>query len=81
MRMPSASFCHRSTILLSSSSAALEYMEKKGPELSPKLDSPRDGGLGVGWGSSAIGEVKVRIGFEKWMTHLLFPPRCPPVDL
>jgi hypothetical protein len=42
-RMPSASFCQRSTILLSSSSAALEYMEKSGPELSPKLDSPPDG--------------------------------------
>ena len=38
MSMPSASFCQRSTILLSSSSAALEYMEKRGPELSPKLD-------------------------------------------
>jgi hypothetical protein len=32
-RIPSASFCQRSTILLSSSSAALEYMEKSGPEL------------------------------------------------
>jgi hypothetical protein len=41
-RMPSASFCQRSTNLLSSSSAALEYMEKSGPELSPKLDSPPD---------------------------------------
>ena len=39
MRIPSASFCQRSIILLSSS-AALEYMKKKGPELSPKLDSP-----------------------------------------
>ena len=44
-RMPSASFCQRSTILLSSSSAALEYMEKRGPELSPKLDSPCRGWL------------------------------------
>ena len=40
MRMPSASFFQRPTILLSSSSATLEYMEKRGPELSPKLDSP-----------------------------------------
>src|SRR6267154_6699229 len=43
MISPSASFCQRSTILLSSSSAALEYMEKRGPEPSPKLDSPCDG--------------------------------------
>jgi hypothetical protein len=28
--------------LLSSSSAALEYIEKKGPELSPNLDSSND---------------------------------------
>ena len=39
IRIPSASFCQRSTILLSSSSAALEYMEKSGPELSAKLES------------------------------------------
>ena len=32
----SASFCQRFTVLLSFSSAALEYMEKNGPELSPK---------------------------------------------
>jgi hypothetical protein len=38
MRMPSASFFQRSAFLLSSSSAVLEYMEKSGPELSPKLD-------------------------------------------
>ena len=37
MRMPSASFFQRSAFLLSSSSAVLEYMEKRGPELSPKL--------------------------------------------
>jgi hypothetical protein len=43
MRIPSASFCQRSTILLSSSSAALEYMEKSVPELSPKVDVPPDG--------------------------------------
>ena len=58
MRMPSASFCQRSTILLSSSSAALEYMEKRGPELSPKLDFPCNGWSDVvtGWSgrSSAI---------------------------
>jgi hypothetical protein len=57
MRMPSASFCQRSTILLSSSSAALEYMEKSGPELSPKLDSSCDGWLDVAtrlWWSSII---------------------------
>ena len=53
-RMPSASFCQRSTILLSSSSAALEYMEKSGPELSPKLDSPCNG-----W-------VEVVIGWSRW---------------
>jgi hypothetical protein len=46
MRIPSASFCQRSAILLSSSSAALEYMEKRGPELSPKLGSPCDGSEG-----------------------------------
>ena len=39
MRIPSASFCQLLTIWLSSSSAALEYMEKNGPELSPKLGS------------------------------------------
>ena len=42
IRMPSASFCQRSAIFLSSSSAALEYMEKSGPELSPKFDPPCD---------------------------------------
>ena len=47
-RMPSASFCQRSTILLSSSAAALEYMEKSGPELSPKLDSPFNGSFDIG---------------------------------
>ena len=60
MRMPSASFCQRSTILLSSSSAALEYIEKSGPELSPKLDSPCNGRFGVvmvwaRWSSSVNG--------------------------
>ena len=49
MRIPSASFCQRSTILLSSSSAILEYKEKNGAELSPKLDSPCDGGFCVDW--------------------------------
>lgn len=45
MRIASAPFCQRSTILLSSSSesAALRYKEKSGPELSPKLDPPCDG--------------------------------------
>ena len=43
MSIPSASFCQRSTILLSSSSATLEHKEKNGPELSPKQDSPFDG--------------------------------------
>ena len=52
MRIPSASFCQRSTILSSSSFAVLEYMEKNGPELSPKLDSPCDGGFGVDCGLS-----------------------------
>ena len=42
-RMPSASFFQRSAFLLSSSSAVLEYMEKSGPELSPKLDCACDG--------------------------------------
>src|SRR6266481_4201058 len=51
-RMPSASFCHRSTILLSSSSAALEYIAKSGPELSPKLDSPCNGWFVVVVGGS-----------------------------
>jgi hypothetical protein len=39
MRIPSASFRQLLTILLSSSSAALEYMEKNGSELSPELGS------------------------------------------
>ena len=43
MRIPSASFWRHSTILLSSSSAVLEYMKKSGPELKPRLDFPRDG--------------------------------------
>ena len=43
MRMPSASFFQRSALLLSSSSAVLEYMEKRSPELSPKLGSACDG--------------------------------------
>jgi hypothetical protein len=43
MTIPSASFCQRSAISLSSSSAALEYIEKRRPELSPNLDSPCDG--------------------------------------
>ena len=43
MRIASAPFFQRSTILLSSSSAALRYKEKSGPELSPKLDPPCDG--------------------------------------
>jgi hypothetical protein len=47
MRIPSASFCQRSTISLSSSSAALEYMVKRGPELSPKVDSSRNGWFDV----------------------------------
>ena len=38
MGIPSAHFCHRSTISPSSSSAAFKYMEKSGPELSPNLD-------------------------------------------
>lgn len=36
MRIPSASFCQRSVILLSSSSAIFEYMVKRSPELSRK---------------------------------------------
>ena len=40
MRMPSASFVHRSVILSSSSSAIFEYKKKSGPELSPKFDPP-----------------------------------------
>ena len=43
MRMPSASFFQRSAFLLSSSSAVLEYMEKRSPELSPKLGFACDG--------------------------------------
>ena len=40
MRIPSGSFCQcfKCTILLFSSSTALEYTKKNGPELSPKLD-------------------------------------------
>ena len=51
MTIPSASFCQRSTISLSSSFAASEYMEKSGPELSQKLDSPCNCWFGVvkGW--------------------------------
>jgi hypothetical protein len=51
IRIPSASFCQLSTILLSSSSAALEYMEKNGPELSPnpELGSPCDDRFGLGF--------------------------------
>jgi hypothetical protein len=47
MMIPSASFCQCSALLLSSSSAALEYMSKISPELSPRLDSPCSGGFGV----------------------------------
>ena len=56
MRMPSASCCQRSAIFLSSSSAALEYMEKSGPELSPKFGSPcDDSGWDCWlWGRSAV---------------------------
>ena len=39
MRIPLASFCQRSTTSLSSSSAALKYMEKNRPESLPKLDA------------------------------------------
>ena len=39
MRMPLASFCQRSTILSSSASATLEYIEKSFPELSTNRDS------------------------------------------
>ena len=42
MRIPSASFCQRSTILMSASSAALEQM-KSNPELSPEPGVPPDG--------------------------------------
>ena len=63
MRMPSASFVQRSVILLSSSSAIFEYMEKMGHEVSPMLDPPcdgcdggfcADGGMSgwVGWSST-----------------------------
>jgi len=37
--IPSASFCHRSAILVSSSSEIFEYMAKRGHELSTKLGS------------------------------------------
>jgi hypothetical protein len=47
MTIPSASFCQRSAISLSSSFAASEYIEKSGPELSPKLDSPCNGRFDV----------------------------------
>ena len=43
MSIPSASFCQRSTILLSSSSATLDRSSPCAPELSPKQDSPFDG--------------------------------------
>lgn len=46
MRIPSASFCQRSDILLSSSCAISEYIEKMGPELAPNLDCPCSGGDG-----------------------------------
>jgi hypothetical protein len=39
IRIPSASFYQLLNILLSSSSVALEHMEKRGSELSPKLGS------------------------------------------
>ena len=56
MRIPSASFCQRWVILLSSSSAIFEYKEKRGPELSPKFDSPCVGrgcwSCGCSWRSS-----------------------------
>ena len=38
MKIPSASFCQRSTILLSSSSAISRYILKRGPKLSANLD-------------------------------------------
>ena len=41
MRIPSESFCHRSTILLSFSSATFEYMEKRSLELFRKWSPPR----------------------------------------
>ena len=43
MKTPSAYFCQRLTIFLSSFSVALEYKEKSGPELSPKMNSPCGG--------------------------------------
>ena len=55
MRIPSASFCQRSTILLSSSSESFEYMEKRSPELSRKYSPPR--GVGA-WNETERRRVK-----------------------
>jgi hypothetical protein len=74
MRVPSASFCQRSTILVSSSSAALEYMER-GPELSPKLDSPYDGVDCQGQGGHVL-SVEVKMVWVGSIGDILFvfPP-------
>ena len=50
--------CQRSTIFLSSSSAALEYVEKKGPELSAKFDSPCHGWFDIATGPSQRSSVR-----------------------
>jgi hypothetical protein len=47
---------------LSSSSAALEYMEKSGPELSPKLDSPCNGWFVVVAEWSRLSSTKHSLG-------------------
>ena len=65
MRMPSASFCQRSAILASSSSAISRYMLKRGPELSANLD------CSSGWGPPVVdvGEIGDN-KFEGQVTYL-----------
>jgi hypothetical protein len=63
MRIPSASFCQRSVILSSSFSAISEYMMKRGPELSPKLNPPS---------SRCEGRSNAGGGWSRWLSTTCF---------
>ena len=59
MTISLASFCQCSAMFLSTSSAALEYTEKRSPEPSPELDSPCDCGFGGVVGLPSLGSSAI----------------------
>ena len=67
------SFSQRSTIILSSPSVALEYMKKRSTELSPRFDSPCNGGFSGSWdgGGHVYADTELVVKSNGDVTHAL----------